>query len=612
MSQTSMCRHILSVMLAFTGFAHAEAPADNRVAWFTEARLGGFVHWSAGGVFGARWFGEPLRNPTPYGEWARHRNRVPRADYDAAIRHLQVTPKQVDDWVKSFKDAGCGYVIFVAKHHDGLAFWPSKVSNYTLQNLGGCRTDVCAEMRKACDRHGLKLAFYYSQWQDWEHPNGWGNFWDGDAKPSAAEWKHWYAAQYSGASASPGLTPERFARYWDEKCVPQVMELIDNYHPDLLWFDCYVPREKTIMTAAQVSGLLAAIRAKAPDCLVNSRLGIATIGGPDGVDFETLGDNEFGSEPLPHPWETAATLNHSWGYNRDDHDWKSAGFLLRAATHNIALGGNLTINVGPRPDGTLPPDAVSRLAELGGVVTPQLAAFRGCGPSPLDAAAQDWGNATANGNQLYLHVFEWPVDATIRVTGLSNKVTGARLLASGTKLEVEQSGLTLRLSGPAQTPVPWDTVIELTLDGAPQAVRGLAGEINGGGWHLGPATATLKQVSADQGDKFWLPAHLSGFTEAGGSATWKVHFPAAGDYPLKVCLACPDAETEGSLELLVDGVAVASGLPLRGTAPDATEFRTFDLAPLQVPAAGIHEITLRTSRPASTNLRIAWLFIQPS
>lgn len=605
---------LLTAMLALTGSitpSHAAGdPAGDRVAWFTQARLGGFIHWSAGGVFGARWFGEPLRNPVPYGEWARHRNRVPRADYDAGIARMSITPEAVDAWVKSFKDAGFGYVVFVAKHHDGLAFWPSKASAYTFQRLSGCVVDVCAEMRRACDRHGLKLGFYYSHWQDWEHPDGWGNFWDQPTMPDPETWQNWRDAQYSGASASPGLTAERFARYWDEKCVPQVEELIADYRPDLLWFDCYLPREKTIMTAEQVEGLLRLIRAKAPACLVNSRLGIATIGGPGGVDFETLGDNQFGRDPLPHPWETAATINHTWGYNRDDHDWKPAGFFLRAAARNIALGGNLTLNIGPKPDGSLPPDTVSRMAELARVIPPQSEAFRGCGPVDFDQAAQDWGVATANGENLYLHVLEWPVDGVIRVTGLKSRALAASILATGEDLPIDQDGLTLRLRAAPSPAVPWCTVIKVVCDLPPAWEHDLTGEINGGGWHLGPTTADAT-LTKQAGDKFWIPPHFTGFDRPNAAASWKVHFPAAGRHRLKICQACPQDQSQGELEILLNGKRVGSYRP-RATAPDNSEFFVFDLPDIGIPKAGVHTLALRAATPASGQLRVAWLHLSPA
>ena len=166
---------------------------------------------------------------------------------------------------------------------------------------------------------------------------------------------------------------------------------------------------------------------------------------------------------------------------------------------------------------------------------------------------------------------------------------------------------------PAASPMPWDTVIELDLDGPAQSKPGLTGEINGGGWHLGPATATLDGLKAHPGDKFWLPAHLSGFERDSppATATWSVSFPAAGEYPLNVCLACPDAETEGRLVLALDGIPVASGVPIRGTAPDATEFRTFTLPPLKITSPGTHVLTVRSAKAASKNLRIAWLHIAP-
>ncbi len=601
---------LLSAICALTGMISPVSAENDRSAWFTEARLGGFIHWSAGGVFGARWFGEPLRNPVPYGEWARHRNRVPRADYDAAIARMSATPEAVDGWVKAFKDAGFGYVVFVAKHHDGLAFWPSQASGYTFSKLSGCGVDVCGEMRRACDRHGMKLGFYYSQWHDWEHPDGWGNFWDNPQMPAADEWRGWRGAQYSGASATPGLTPERFGRYWREKCIPQVVELLENYRPDLLWFDCYIPREQSIMSAGQVEDLLRLIRGKAPACLVNSRLGIATIGGPDGVDFQTLGDNRFGSELLPHPWETAATLNHSWGYNRDDHDWKPARFFLESAVRNIALGGNLTLNIGPRPDASLPEDTVSRMAELARVIPPQLGAFRGCGPVDLDVAAQDWGLATARGSDLFLHILEWPVDGVIRVTGLKSRALSARLLAGGGELPLQQDGLSLRVNGPPSPPLPWDSVIQLRCEAPPACERGLTGEINGGGWHLGPATAAVGGgLAKAEGDGGWLPPHFHGFN-AGGAAVWRVHFPAAGRYEMKICQACPKACDQGELEILLDGVKTAAFQPV-ATAPDNSEFFAFDLPPLEIPEAGVHEISLRAAGNTSGDLRIAWMFVFP-
>ena len=204
-----------------------------------------------------------------------------------------------------------------------------------------------------------------------------------------------------------------------------------------------------------------------------ARLGGFIHWSPGGV----FGSRWFGENPLPHPWETAATLKRSWGYNRDDEEWKSAGFLLRMAAQNIGLGGNLAIN--------------------------------------------------------------------------------------------------------------------------------------GGGWHLGPATATAEHLSLNPSDKFWLPAHLTGFDQPGAKASWPVAFPAAGSSCLKICQACPEPDLSGELELWLDNQPWAK-IPPCGTAPDATEFRTIDLPEVSVASPGAHLISLHAPRPAAKDLRVAWLFLAPN
>jgi hypothetical protein len=156
--------------------------------------------------------------------------------------------------------------------------------------------------------------------------------------------------------------------------------------------------------------------------------------------------------------------------------------------------------------------------------------------------------------------------------------------------------------------MPWDTVIDVTLDGPPQAAGGLTGEINGGGWHLGPATATAEHLTRHPGDKFWLPAHLTGFDQPGAKATWRVALPAAGAYQLKVCQACPEGDAAGTLELLLDNQPWTE-IPLHGTAPDATEFRTSGQAAVTVASPGVHVIALRAPQPLARELRVAWLFL---
>jgi len=263
---------------------------SSRTAWFEDARFGLFIHWNASAALEGRFDGEQVRQ-TEYGEWLRARNRVPRADWDKAIKKMHVTPEVVDGWADAAKDAGMKYVIFVAKHHDGLAYWPSKVSDYSLEKVAGVNFDVIGRLKQACDKRGLKLCFYYSHWHDWEDPFGWGNFWDYNSDNPKQYEGHNDFFFYGGEGYRDNLTPAQFDLYWHRKSMAQVKELMESYHPALLWFDCWQNLSDTNMTEKQVHEMLSMIRATDPKCIVNSRLGISKIGGPDGIDYETLGDN---------------------------------------------------------------------------------------------------------------------------------------------------------------------------------------------------------------------------------------------------------------------------------------------------------------------------------
>jgi alpha-L-fucosidase len=158
-------------------------------------------------------------------------------------------------------------------------------------------------------------------------------------------------------------TDEQFGKYWEGKCLPQVAELIERYHPDMFWFDSWGQGAKNQVTAARRDQLIQLIREKAPNCMINGRIAAHD---PTGADFISMGDNQFpdvNSAPKV-PWETPGTMNHSWGYHRLDFQWKSFGSLLNALITNAHHGGAITLNVGPLPDGSFPQASRRRLKEF--------------------------------------------------------------------------------------------------------------------------------------------------------------------------------------------------------------------------------------------------------
>ena len=286
-------------------------PSD--ATWFRDAKFGLFIHYGLYSVPAGEWRGKPMgRNR--YAEWIRMQwnwpapGGIPRADYDALIPQFNPAAFDADAIVREAANAGMRYVVFVTKHHDGFALWHSQASRYGIDATPSHR-DLVAEISAACRARGLKVGFYYSHWLDWEHPGG-----------GLPPWPE--------IRADPPVTQpsdDMYERYWTEKCLPQVRELIDGFSPDLLWFDSWGNTRGRQLTPDRLGRLVSLIRTRSPRTLINSR-----IGPVDDVDFLSMDDNQFPPKMIPRPWETSGTTNRSWAYNKFDFDYKPTKLLLRS------------------------------------------------------------------------------------------------------------------------------------------------------------------------------------------------------------------------------------------------------------------------------------------
>jgi alpha-L-fucosidase len=607
---------VAAAAVTLPGAVHAAESTEpaRRTAWFEDARFGLFIHWNGSAALEGRFDGEQVRQ-TDYGEWLRARNRVPRADWDAAIKQMHVTPEVVEGWAEAAKDAGMKYIIFVAKHHDGLAYWPSKVSDYTLNNLAGVDFDVIGTLKKACDKRGIKLGFYYSHWQDWEHPGGWGNFWDYNSKDPKQFEGHPDFFFYGGEGYRDNLTAEQFDAYWRRKSMPQVEELVKQYHPAIMWFDNWRDLKDTNMTPLQVNDMLSMIRKDSPETLVNTRLGIGKVGQPGGTDYETLGDNDFPRHRITHPWESAVTFGLSWGYSRDDQDWRPTTYFIRNLVRNISLGGNLVINFGPQADGRPPEEALDRMHAMGKCLRANGEGFYGCGYSPFEERTQDWGLTTVDErhNRLYLHVFDWPVDGVIRVNGLKTRVTSAILCSGHKPLPFVQQGTSVHIQGDRSMPVPYDTVIRLELGGPLDVQNDTLGEINGGGIAMNATNAVLtsvqKQQPVDGSTK--IEAQMGGWNAPDAAASWTIFVPAAGKRNVTVSYACTPASAGQGF-----AVSAGPGLEVRSntetTQLNWSEFRPFHAGQIDFPKPGTYTITIRPTGAVKAELfKLLWVHLAP-
>jgi alpha-L-fucosidase len=406
---------------------------DQRMKWWREARFGMFIHWGVYSVPAGVWDGT---NVTRSGaEWIMNRGRITMAEYQKLPAQFNPVKFNADDWVKLAKAAGMKYIVITSKHHDGFAMFHSQASNFNIYDATPFKRDPLKELADACKKEGIKLGFYYSQAQDWNHPGG------------AASGGHWDPAQDGSMDD-----------FVDRVDVPQIKELLSNYGPvAVLWWDT-----PTGMNTERAEKLLPLLKLQ-PNIISNNRLDSHHLTG----DFETPEQRIPATGIEGKDWETCMTINRTWGYRSYDHDWKSTETLVRNLVDIASKGGNYLLNVGPTSEGLIPEPSIERLREIGKWMDVNSVAIYGTTASPFENLK--WGRCTKkvtdNGATLYLHVFDWPADGKLLVPGLRNKVQSATLLAGGKKLATAQSADGVTITVPAEAPDKISSTIVMKVDG---------------------------------------------------------------------------------------------------------------------------------------------------
>lgn len=432
-------KKFFSVLLLFFSLQQSsvgqQAPesSDDKVQWFKEARFGMFVHWGLYSVLGGTYNGRTMPDTTLpngkswYAEWIQQRLEVPDAVYQALVAEFNPVRFNAEDWIREAKNAGMKYFVITAKHHDGFALWDSKVSDYDLAASPLKGRDILGELVAACKKYGLKYGFYYSHWQDWEHPQG-----------AIPYWK-------------PARESRDFEKYWKEKSLPQILELIERYNPDLLWFDTWDEEAKELINPTRRDELISLVRKLSKKCLINGRIAMHNPG--EQIDFLEMMDNSYPKELLDKPWQTPATMNHTWAWHSRDFNWKSSGQMLRYLVSNASKGGNYLLNVGPKPDGTLPLPAVRRLREMGAwMLTHGEAVYAS---HPVDGIETGKGVVLTQKHSndrriLYVHIMEEQADNIIKLAIAVDKVQRCQLLETGEELKLTKDGTGLMVQLPGK------------------------------------------------------------------------------------------------------------------------------------------------------------------
>jgi alpha-L-fucosidase len=334
---------------------------DN-IKWFKEAKYGMFIHFGLYSMLEGSYKGKRSSN---YAEWIESYLEIPNAEMEKLAKAFNPIYFDAEEWVKFAKSCGMQYIVITSKHHEGFALFKSDVDPFNVVDATPFKRDIIGELAEACRKYGLKLGLYYSQDLDWHEKNG-GGYNSNHISCSGVSWNNtWDFGKDAG--------DKDYSICFKNKILPQVKEILTKYGDIcLIWFDVPMTINKE-----QSEILYNTVKELQPSCLVNSRLGNGMY------DFVSLGDNEIPDKmpevtnenidyndidafkPSPYGlYETACTLQDTWGFSYLDTNWKKPIDIYNNKKKLNSLGINYTINIGPDHLGRLPVQAMEILEKV--------------------------------------------------------------------------------------------------------------------------------------------------------------------------------------------------------------------------------------------------------
>jgi alpha-L-fucosidase len=441
----------LIFVVAFTSvqLVSAQYKMDPKMDWWYHDRFGMFIHFGSYSYLG-------------HGEWAFSTENWKKADYQQQVSaHFNPVDFDAGRIARLAKEAGMKYVVITAKHHEGFSMWDTHVKSFKdvtgtkMYSLPGFtpfkKRDILMELKDSCEAAGLKFCLYYSI-LDWNH-----------SSQQIYHGKDWYTFSTIASDSA------KAAYVRDMKA--QLKELVERYHPAVLWFDgdwTYNSGESTPTrwwTKDDGADLYNYVISLDPDIIVNERVARSFGLG----DFQCP-ENEVPEKPLGRQWETCRTMNNTWGYNASDSAWKSPDTLIREMVTTVSRDGNYLLNIGPKGDGTVQPEAVHILHAFGSWMDKFGQSIYGTTRSPY-SSEPEWGVYTKKEGKLYAHVFHWPEDNRLTIPAVSNKIGKIYLMGNTPKelkYKITDSG-NMEINLPAAPDNHTDQVIKIDMQGLPEA-----------------------------------------------------------------------------------------------------------------------------------------------
>jgi len=399
-------------------------------AWFDEAKFGIFIHW---GVYSVPAFADPhSKIGETYAEWYwNHMQDKNGPTWAFHLLHYGANFKYQDfagqfkaelfdpnQWADLFVNSGARYVVLTSKHHEGFCLWPCPAGwNWNSVDVGPHR-DLAGDLSKAVTAKGLKMGFYYSLYE-------------------------WYDPLY--------LSDQR--RYVNEHMIPQMKDLVERYHPSLLWTDGEWERTSDQWQSTEFLAWLFNESSVRDTIAVNDRWGKETRskhGGFYTSEYQTFVPEGAQMGPA-HKWEECQAIGKSFGYNRMEgpDDYKSATELIHLLVDVVSRGGNLNLDIGPTSDGRLPVIMQERLLQVGAWLKVNGEAIYGT--HAWRQLSEGDVRYTSKGNTVFAIAEKWPGQELALSAPRPSAQMTVELLGGQAPLKWRQEGGKLRIQVP---PIP--------------------------------------------------------------------------------------------------------------------------------------------------------------
>ena len=409
-------------LLLMTFTASGQQKADPKMDWFENARLGIFVHW---GIYSVNGIPE---------SWAFFNNYISYDDYMKQLKGFTAEKYKPEEWARLIKESGAGYSVITSRHHDGVALWDSRMGGLNTRQHTPARQDLLTPFVKALRQQKIKTGLYYSL-PDWSHT---------DYDVFTRDKKR-YNIQ---------TEPERWKKF-EKYFRGQLQELSARYNPDLYWFDGDWEHSAEEWQAEDVRHMLQKYN---KNVIINSRL-------KGHGDYATPEQGVPVVRPADRYWELCLTMNDSWGYQQHDHNYKTPNQVIRTFIDCVSNGGNLLLDIGPKPDGTIPEEQVNILKELGRWNRKHAEALFGSRAGITGSNFRGKSTTSADGKTVYLFLETAP-SGEVAVKGLQVAPKSIQVVGGDKQLDFKidkESGITW-IDVPSKELDPAATVLSLRFD----------------------------------------------------------------------------------------------------------------------------------------------------